>query len=146
MQIRPINSSDSKVWSELRTALWSDTEDGHGAEIADFFAGVSHDVMAVYVVESGGSVVGFIELNIRNFAEGSRESQVPYVEGWYVHPQHQKQGLGKALMMQAEAWAKAQGFGELASDTEHDNMASQTIHRNLGFQEVERVVCFLKKL
>lgn len=48
-------------------------------------------------------------------------------------------------MARAEAWAREQGFDELASDTEIDNHASIALHRRLGFAETERVVCFLKR-
>ena len=91
-------------------------------------------------------MVGFLEINIRNFAEGSQQSKVPYVEGWFVDKQYQGQGWGRLLMHSAEQWALTRGFSELASDTELHNKASIEIHKTLGFKEVERVVCFLKKL
>ncbi len=55
-------------------------------------------------------------------------------------------GYGKALMTMAERWARAQGYTELASDTELDNTAGILVHKKLGFVETERIVCFLKKL
>ncbi len=146
MNIRSIQPDDCTAWSRLRTLLWPDTDDAHMSEIEAFFTGQSHDVVAVFVAETMQGVVAFIELNVRNFAEGSRQGRVPYVEGWLVDPAFQNQGIGKALMSAAESWAVDQGYTELASDTEHDNVKSQEIHAHLGFKEVERVVCFLKAL
>lgn len=146
MKIREVNKSDINSWSKMRTALWPDTQDGHLSEINEYFSGKSIDIEKVLIVEVDGEVVGFMELNIRNFAEGSRKPKVPYVEGWYISPDHQGNGYGKQLMLEAEQWAISMGYDELASDAEVDNKRSISVHKHLGFKETERVVCFLKKL
>lgn len=52
------------------------------------------DIVQAYVAEFGSEVIGFMELNIRNFAEGSRKPKVPYVEAWYIKPEYQGKGYG----------------------------------------------------
>ncbi len=49
-------------------------------------------------------------------------------------------------MKAAETWALSQGCTELGSDTQADNRLSIEVHNQLGFQEVERLVCFLKRI
>lgn len=145
--IRPVEQPDLTAWSRLRTELWPDTTDQHKSELQQFFAGNSIDIVQTFVAcREDDTVIGFIELNIRNFAEGSRQPEIPYVEGWYVDRDHRGAGLGRALMQRAETWAVELGFNELASDTEIDNQRSASIHQHLGFKEVERVVCFIKQL
>ncbi len=150
VNIREATKQDIAQWSQMRTQLWPDTDDNHLSEINEFFAGESIDIVTVFIAEvvgrEGNQVVGFIELNIRNFAEGSRKPAVPYVEGWYIKPTHQAKGYGKKLMQAAESWALSQGYDELASDTELGNTHSIDVHKRLGFVETERVVCFLKTL
>ena len=147
MNVRKIAFEDRHAWSQYRTALWPDTEDEHRAEIHAFFSGESIDIAEVLVLEpDNGTIAGFIELNIRDFAEGSRRPNVPYVEAWYVDDAFRGKGYGSQLMAAAENWARQQGFKELASDTEVTNTRSIALHQHLGFQETERVVCFLKKL
>ena len=146
MIIRRVTKNDIDEWSAMRTALWPETPDHHHQEINAFFAGESIDIVEMFIAEINKSPVGFIELNMRNFAEGSREPKVPYIEGWYIKPQFQNQGYGKALMQWAEQWAMDLGYKELASDTDWDNKRSIAIHQKMGYQETERVVCFLKKL
>ena len=146
MQIREVREQDSQAWSLMRTALWPDTEDQHRAEIQAYFDGTSHDVEMAVVAVLDTEIVGFMELNIRNFAEGSRSSEVPYIEAWYVRPEYQGRGLGRQLMDYAEDWAARAGYQELASDTEIDNARSIDLHKQLGFEETDRVVCFLKRL
>ena len=146
MNIREAIEEDAAQWSEMRTALWPETNDGHFSEIKEYFSGASIDIVQVYIAEIGSEQIGFMELNIRNFAEGSRSSKLPYVEAWYIKPQHQGNGYGKQLMRTAEHWAISQGYLELASDTEIDNYRSIAMHKHLGFLETERIVCFLKRL
>lgn len=153
MNIREAKKSDLDAWSKLRTELWPDTPDGHVSELEEYFSGESIDIEQAFVLvipdvdaEANEKVLGFIELNIRNFAEGSRNSKVPYVEGWIVDSSVQGRGYGRALMQRAEQWALELGFSELASDAEIENQKSIDIHKGMGFVETERVVCFLKKL
>lgn len=144
--IRAATEADVPSWSAMRTVLWPDTPDAHLSEIREYLAGTSIDIVQAYVLELAGEVIGFIELNIRNFAEGSRCPKLPYVEAWYVKAEYQGRGYGSLLMRKAEQWSIDQGYTELASDTDLDNRRSIALHKHLGFVETERVVCFLKKL
>lgn len=147
MHIRDGVPADAEAWKALRDALWPDNAHANAAEISEFFAGTSNDILKVFVAEAeDASVAGFIELNLRNFAEGSRRRFVPYVEAWFVRDTARRQGLGHALMQRAEIWACDMGFTELASDTEVWNTRSIALHKAMGFDEVDRVVCFLKRL
>jgi aminoglycoside 6'-N-acetyltransferase I len=71
---------------------------------------------------------------------------VGFVEGWYVAADRRAQGVGRALMAAAEAWAREQGCREMASDTWLDNEPSQHAHEALGFEVVDRCVHFKKPL
>ena len=147
MNIRKARYADLEAWTEMRSELWPDSKDDHAVELEQYFLGSSIDIVQAYVIEDENEIaVGFIELNLRNFAEGSRSPKVPYVEAWFVKSDYRAQGWGKRLMEQAEQWALEQGYSELASDTELVNTHSIAMHRALGFEETERVVCFLKKL
>ncbi|MCG8488169.1 MAG: GNAT family N-acetyltransferase [Chromatiales bacterium] len=131
----------------MRSELWPKDRSQHPIELAEYFAGKSIDIVETFVVEvANRELAGFIELNIRNFAEGSRSSRVPYIEAWFVKPEYRGRGYGKALIQQAESWAVQEGFKEIASDTETHNHTSIALHKKLGFIETERVVCFLKPL
>ncbi len=146
MVIREANEKDVEQWSAMRIALWPETDDGHISEINEYFSGSSIDIVQAYIADVGSETVGFLELNIRNFAEGSRSPRLPYVEAWYIKPHYQGNGYGKLLMKKAEQWAISQGYSELASDTEINNHRSISMHKHLGFMEKERIVCFLKEL
>lgn len=146
LTIRPITIQDRLIWSAMRTELWPETPDEHLTEINQFFSGNSIDITVVLVAEFDTKMAGFIELNLRNFAEGSRNSPVPYIEAWFVAREFRAQGIGSQLISSAERWAMENGYSEIASDTELDNHRSIAMHTHLGFRETERVVCFLKTL
>lgn len=147
MNIRCANLEDLGAWIRMRNDLWPDSRGSHEAELSDYFDGTSTDIAEAFLLDTDiGMVAGFIELNIRNFAEGSRAQYVPYIEAWYVSPEFRGRGYGVAMIRFAEQWALDKGFDELASDTTLDNLRSISLHKQLGFDETERAVCFLKKL
>jgi aminoglycoside 6'-N-acetyltransferase I len=121
-------------------------------EIDDWFdaaesGGTALVGVAVIVADRGdGSLAGFAEIGSRAYAEGCETTPVAYLEGWYVDPDVRRTGLGANLIRAVEAWAREQGFREIASDTELDNVASLQAHTALGFEEVERQICFKKRL
>ena len=138
----------------LRTALWPD-EGGtsHADEVARFFAeprsGPGTMPEAVLVAESTGAaptLVGFAEISRRLYAEGCETSPVGFLEGWYVVAERRREGVGRALVAAAEAWARDLGCQEFASDALADNLVSAAAHRALGFEEVEVIRCFRKDL
>ena len=147
MKLRKINLTDINEWARMRNLLWHSRLKEHLLDIERYFSGNAVNIAEVFVLErSNGELGGFIELNLRNYAEGSESTAVPYVEGWYIDPDLRGKGYGKQLIEVAEKWAKENRFDELASDTELGNSDSIAAHKALGFKEVDRIICFIKKL
>jgi aminoglycoside 6'-N-acetyltransferase I len=150
LNVRPVDRHDRDAWLRMRMALWPEES---GADLADEVDAFLRDpessarfLSAVFVCEeTPGRPAGFIEIFVRNYAEGC-SGDTPHVEGWYVHPESRGRGVGRALMGAAETWARAHGFSELGSDTLLGNESSQGAHRKLGFEEIERTVHFRKPL
>jgi aminoglycoside 6'-N-acetyltransferase I len=102
---------------------------------------------AVFVFDGGqGRLSGFLEVSLRESLGDASSPVVGYIEGWYVEPGSQRQGMGRALVQAAEAWTQAHGITELTSATELSNLGSRRAHGKLGFQESFRLVHFLKQL
>jgi aminoglycoside 6'-N-acetyltransferase I len=100
----------------------------------------------VFVASNGSRLLGFIEVSIRDWAEGCATQPVGYIEGWYVDPEHRRKGVGRGLVEAAECWAASRGCTEMGSDAEVENRVSQQAHVALGYTEATRVVSFSKKL
>lgn len=146
MQIRQMAYRDRAVWAQMRSALWPEYDEDHLPELDKYFDGKSKDLVAAFVAEQDDIAVGFIELNIRSFVEGSHQDAVPFIEAWFVTSEYRGRGLGKALMLTAQEWALSLGYSELGSDTNESNALSIRLHQEFGFEETARVVCFLKQL
>lgn len=117
----------------------------HDAEIIAIMNDPERNAVFVYA-RADGRLGGFIEVGLRSYAEGCSTSPVAYVEGWYVDDDLRRSGVGRALVVEAEAWALRRGLTEMASDTGLENNVSIAAHRALGFEEVERAVLFKKPL
>ena len=113
MIIRPIAPADYAEWLRMRLHLWGGAAEEHTQDIATYFATPQRGITIV-VARTGGGLCGFIEVNLRNYAEGCMTSPVAYIEGWYVdeesrssHPGHPpcagSRGMGE------EAWAQGNG-------------------------------------
>jgi len=140
----PENAADSS-WLPLRCALWPDTSaQEHLREMADVLAR-GHCVLIAS--DDDGSAIGLVEASKRNdYVNGTAGSPVGFLEGLYVAPSYRRQGICRALVSAASAWAAAAGCSELASDSLVENVEAHAVHRALGFAETERVVYFCKAL
>jgi aminoglycoside 6'-N-acetyltransferase I len=145
MIIRPVAPADHAEWLRMRLNLWGGAAEEHTQDMHTYFATPQRGV--TFVVErTGGGLCGFIEVSLRDYAEGCMTSPVAYIEGWYVDAESRRRTLGTRLVQAAEAWARNQGLKEIASDTQMDNTVSIQAHKALGYEEVERLVCFRKAL
>jgi aminoglycoside 6'-N-acetyltransferase I len=147
--IDAFDPSDTEQWAMLRARLWPDADpDELMRECRAFAAGMPMPtVFAVFVArDDAAGLTGFIELSVRPFSDGCDSMPVPHVEAWYVDPGVRRAGVGRALMVAAEEWARARGFTELASDTEVTNVMSLHAHERCGFSEVERLIKLRKPL
>ena len=127
----------------MRQALWSDST----AEEAEEVLGRAPAQYLVVVAEDpGGGLCGFAEAGLRDYAEGCASSPVAYLEGIWVDPEHRRSRVGAALVEWVESWARKLGLSEMASDCLLENAASLGFHLSTGFQEVERVICFRRRV
>ncbi len=145
--VRQLERGDALLsgYRSLRIQLWPDCAGDCDREIEEILS--APDGWAVFVASlDGQKAVGFIEVRLREFAEGAYSSPVAFIEGWFVIVEQRRFGLGSALVKATENWAVSKGCQELGSDTQVNNFLSIQVHERLGFKEVERLVCFLKQL
>lgn len=138
-------SKDVEAYRELRTKLWPMSAEENRGEISQRLAAPGK--WAVFLArDNDGKPLGFLEVRLREYAEGASSSPVGFLEGWYVAEGVRKQGVGRKLVAAGEGWARSMGCTEMGSNTEIWRTASIEAHLSLGYTEVERDVNFLKKL
>jgi aminoglycoside 6'-N-acetyltransferase I len=141
--IRRFQAPDLPDWGRMRRELWPDISPSEGDR--DMRAWLARTDAVVFVAcRTDGSLCGFVEAASRPYADGCDTSPVAYIEGWYVDADMRRQGVGRALLAEAEAWARAAGYREIASDALLDNAVSHRAHERAGYGEVDRVVLFRK--
>jgi aminoglycoside 6'-N-acetyltransferase I len=145
MTVHLVQPSNKPEWLRMRQALWPEYDE-HQEDLEQYLSGKKPNYQVMVAKTAQGKTCGFIEVGSRSYAEGCETSPVAYIEGWYVDPEQQKQGVGRLLVQAAETWAKQQGFTEIASDTWLENEGSIQAHKALGYEEMERLVCFAKRL
>ena len=146
MNVRPYAPPDHPEWLRMRRALWpGHPPEGEAADAAEWLARA--DAAVIVAARRGGAgLAGFVEVGARPYADGCATSPVAFLEAWYVDPDARRTGVGAALVRAAEAWARTQGYAELAADALLENTTSHRAHEAVGFSEVERAVRYRKAL
>ena len=143
--IRRATRDDKPEWLRMRQGLWTEAPLEYLALDVDNL--LADENSAVFIASSEhGQPVAFIEVGLRDYAEGCETSPVGYILAWYVDPHVRGQKLGRELIRVAEDWARERGVTEMASDTWLDNDASIQAHLKMGYYEVDRLVHFVKQL
>ena len=81
------------------------------------------------VVHAAGKPVGF--------AHAYRDGGDCKLDKLYVHPAHQRRGLGAMLLRDVEAWARAQGTTRLRLQVNRGNAQAIRAYEKYGFRIVE---------
>jgi GNAT superfamily N-acetyltransferase len=91
----------------------------------------SHDSV-VLVAEDGGHLVGFLTayLDLHSVRFGHRV----WVEDFAVHPDRRSEGIGKALLDAARAWARERGATHLELDSAEARKDAHRFYEREGAQ------------
>ena len=143
--IRPAQSSDLADWGDMRCALWPDSEPAELRGELERILDPDHSECAWIARDASGAAIGFVEANIRSYAEDC-DGPTPYLEGIWVAEAWRRKGVAAALLAAVEDWARGAGYTEMASDALIDNLVSHDWHGAQGFAEVERMIVFRKAL
>ena len=93
----------------MRRLLWPNADAEGLAREMD--AIMQDSLTPVFVTERppGGGLCGLLQAGTPPYADGCDPSPVGYIEGWYVDEDTRGKGIGRALVAEAEDWAREQG-------------------------------------
>ncbi len=144
VEVRRLTGADAEAWAAQRQALWPDCPPEQSAtEMAAIVADARQVAFGAF---DGPRLIGFVELSLHPHAIGCGPGPVAYLEGWHVDAGRRRTGIGARLVAAGEAWGRAQGCREIASDTWIDNTGSDAAHRALGFEETDRLIHYRRPL
>ncbi len=135
MPVRPMREEEVPDVTEMMRTLWPEGDSSD-------FSGETGFVWE----RKDGELGGFVSFSLRPWAEGCDSTPVPYIEGWWVAPELRQAGVGRALVEAVERWCRDEGYDELGSDVELDNIISLRAHAAMGFEPTLRVQYFRKRL
>ncbi len=69
--------------------------------------------------------------NVIDQVKGDRHSHIFMV---YVAPKHRRQGIGAALVQQAETWARERGDRQITLQVFLDNQPALNLYQKMGYQ------------
>lgn len=99
------------------------------------------------VVELNGQIVGFMDVEIENAAGELgylTDSPCGFVWEFGVRPDHQGEGLARAMIAEARAWLTARGLSRMEFWSADEK--AQSFYRHMGMAEMERHWQFYMKL
>jgi ribosomal protein S18 acetylase RimI-like enzyme len=99
------------------------------ASAADYWRGVIEPGVILVVAEREGTIVGTAQLHLAMRPNGRHRAEVAKV---LVHPNVQRQGIGRALMRELEQIARAERRTLLILDTREGD-GSNDLYRKLGY-------------
>jgi len=129
----------------LALILWPDNSEDELK--IDFMELMNNENAVIFLAKEENEYIGFVHCQLRyDYVEGTNTSPVGYLEGIYAMEEFGKKGIGKKLVNYCEEWSRGKGCVEFASDIELENVDSMKFHIRIGFEEVNRLICFAKKL
>ncbi|MBM0066398.1 GNAT family N-acetyltransferase [Alkalicoccobacillus gibsonii] len=96
----------------------------------------------IFIAESGGDKLGYIELRIQDDYFTNRKQA--YVSAIAVSEKSEGKGIAKILMNHAEEWAINQGLTQVSLDVFLKNKKAIDVYEHLGFQK--EIVKMVKSL
>lgn len=143
--IQKAEAKDINILVKLASLLWNNHTIN---ELIEECSKIMSSPKAQFFIKYENDIpVGFAQCQLRyDYVEGSETSPVGYLEGIFVKSEYRNKGYAKELLAECELWAKDNGCREFASDCEINNKNSFQFHKAMNFIEVNRIICFIKKL
>lgn len=143
--VRKAGIENLEELADMAVLMW--TENTVQDLIDEFSDLVSKDDARFFLKYNQDIPIGFAQCQLRyDYVEGTDSGPVGYLEGIFIKEEYRHKGYAGELLSECEKWAKEKGCKEFASDCEIDNNSSYGFHMAMGFEEVNRIICFTKKL
>jgi len=133
--IRPMHPSDAPTVVDMITALSAFHNDTADVTVQSLLRDTDPSApwMYVFVAEDAGTLIGYMALlPLAKIADGRRGIDINHI---YVAESYRGQGVGRALLAQAEAHAKSLGCRYMFISTAPQNTAAQDAYRACGFAD-----------
>ena len=141
IHIREMNITDIPTlitWGEGEREIWGSDEDKWYDKkgLTKWLNAKGDDILLV--AENHGKLAGMCMLRYM-FDEY-------YCDTLYVHAEHQRLGIGKKLLEEAENRMRVKGITLYFLETRQDNARGVAFYKKFGFKEMHRNIRFEKRI
>ncbi|MFS0553333.1 N-acetyltransferase family protein [Brevibacillus sp. 179-C9.3 HS] len=105
-----------------------------------YWSAVPNEHVKIWVAVQEDVIVGTIQLHLVSRPNGLHRAEIAKL---MVHPTAQRQGIGRGLMLLAEARALAENRSLLVLDTRAGDLSNQ-LYQSMGYQEAGRIPEFAR--
>ncbi len=139
--VRALCDGDAEGVADLCTQLGYPTGAGDVERRLRNAGGEGH---AVFVAEThGGRTVGWVQVCARTILVSDRHGEV---EGLVVDREWRSKGVGRALMKQAEEWARKTGCTSVSLRSNVVREGARPFYESMGYEVVKTQWAFRKTL
>jgi GNAT superfamily N-acetyltransferase len=139
--IRTARGADRVDLARLSTQLGYPMSDGEAAARLSEIAG--HPDHALFVAERGGRLAAWLQVSLPRIFESPRQAEIA---GLVVDEGERGRGIGRALIAEAERWARASGCSALRVRSNVVRERAHDFYRREGFAEIKTQRVFEKRL
>lgn len=100
-----------------------------------YWSSVLADDVKLWVARRNGVIVGTVQLHLATKPNGKHRAEIAKL---MVHPAAQRKGMGRSLMIIAEARARNENRSLLVLDTREGD-PSNLLYRSMGYEEAGRI-------
>jgi len=141
MHTRPARAADAPAIAALVAQLGYDTAPSDVADrLARLLARSDHRFV---VAEGDGQLLGWVHVEL---SESVDVGSLAVIAGLVVDRAHRRQGVGAALMAEAEAWARQQGCPLMRLRSSATRTPAHRLYEGLGYRNVKTQYSFVKPL
>ena len=133
LKIRPAGPDDVDAIARLLTELGYPTK---AEEVPARLAGYDSPDYAALLAESHDEVVALIGLHLLSSLHVA--SPACYITGLIVSERAQRQGIGRRLLAEAEAWARAHGCNRITVTSANHRDVAHAFYEANGFPQTGR--------
>lgn len=141
MRLRPAGPDDAPALARLAG------EFGYSDEVAPLrerlLALLRQAEQTVWLAEEDGEVLGWMNARINHQLESPPHAELT---GLVVTARRRSQGIGAALVAQAEQWARSLGLNELRVRSRVERTRAHAFYQRHGYAELKTQRCFRKAL
>ena len=139
--VRVAVASDAPAIAELTTQLGYDV--GAGDTAARLTRILSREDERFFVTEADGLVIGWVHAVVADYMDVER---YVLIAGLVVDRERRRQGVGRALLGRAEAWAVEQGCALVRLTSSAARTKAHRFYEGLGYVNVKTQYSFAKPL